>query len=219
MRPTRLLPLLAAVAIATPVAAQTDGTCIPVAERGDRKLGCFITARQELGRLLVRPPLYWHIDRFPSRAEAERGRFRDPKRATVVESFGRYWLFTIAPFEWRAEYAEHEARVGPLPLVDAQQFAAVYMEGVFEPGMHSIVHRHDGAEAWFTVEGSMCVETPEGKQVQGVGDPGIVVPAGLPMRLSGTGTGVRRSLVVILQDATKPRSTPASDWTPKGLCD
>jgi len=44
------------------------------------------------------------------------------------------------------------------------------------------------------------------------------VPAGLPMRLTGTGTVVRRSLVLILQDATKPRSTPAKDWTPKGLC-
>jgi hypothetical protein len=38
------------------------------------------------------------------------------------------------------------------------------------------------------------------------------------MRLTGTGHGVRRSLVLILQDASKPRSAPADDWTPKGLC-
>jgi hypothetical protein len=54
--------------------------------------------------------------------------------------------------------------------------------------------------------------------MQSVGDPGIIVPGGLPMRLTGTGTGVRRSLVLILQDATQPRSTPATDWTPKNLC-
>ena len=45
-----------------------------------------------------------------------------------------------------------------------------------------------------------------------------MVRGGLPMRLTGVGTGIRRSVVLILQDASKPRSTPAPDWTPKGLC-
>jgi hypothetical protein len=148
---------------------------------------------------------------------AERAQGRDA-RSTVVESLGKVWLFTIAPLEFRARSATHVARIGPLPLVDAKQFAAVYMEGVFEPGMHSMVHRHAGAEAWLTLDGSQCVETPEGKQTRGVGDPGIIVPGGLPMMLTGTGTKVRRSLVLILQDATQPRSTPATDWTPGNLC-
>ena len=148
---------------------------------------------------------------------AERAQGRDA-RSTVVESLGKVWLFTIAPLEFRARSATHVARIGPLPLVDAKQFAAVYMEGVFEPGMHSMVHRHAGAEAWLTLDGSMCVETPEGKQTQTAGDPGVVVPGGLPMMLTGTGTKVRRSLVLILQDATQPRSTPATDWTPRNLC-
>jgi len=38
------------------------------------------------------------------------------------------------------------------------------------------------------------------------------------MELMGTGTAIRRSLVLILQDASQPRSTPAMDWIPKGLC-
>ena len=110
------------------------------------------------------------------------------------------------------------ARIGPLPLVAADSLAAVYMEGVFQPGMSSVVHRHPGAEAWYTLEGSMCVETPNGALNQRAGQPGVVVRDGLPMRLTGIGTGPRRSLVLILQDATKPRSTPAHDWMPKGLC-
>ena len=110
------------------------------------------------------------------------------------------------------------ARIGPLPLVAADSLAAVYMEGVFQPGMSSVVHRHAGVEAWFTLEGSMCLETPAGKLVQAARDSGVLVPAGVPMRLTGTGTGPRRSLVLILQDATQPRSTPAPDWTPGGLC-
>ena len=50
--------LIALAAFALPAAAlhaQTpDVTCVPVAERAGRAFGCFITARQELGRLPAR---------------------------------------------------------------------------------------------------------------------------------------------------------------------
>jgi hypothetical protein len=214
----RLSTFLAVLVAVMPIArlhAQTDGTCIPLAERAGREFGCFITARQELGHLAAKPELYWHLDSYSSRDVAERAR---ASRSTVVESLGRIWLFTIAPAEWRPRGGKRVARIGPLPLVAADSLAAVYMEGVFQPGMSSVVHRHPGAEAWFTLDGSMCVETPNGALNQRAGEPGVVVRDGLPMRLTGTGTGPRRSLVLILQDATKPRSTPAHDWTPKGLC-
>ena len=78
--------------------AQTDGTCIPISERAGREFGCFITAREELGALPAQPPLYWHLDTFPtaSAARAAKG-----PRGTVVESLGRVWLFTIAEAEYR----------------------------------------------------------------------------------------------------------------------
>jgi hypothetical protein len=199
--------------------AQTDGTCIPVAERAGRALGCFITAREELGRLSASPALFWHLETYATRDAAMAARSTTKEaRSTVVESLGRTWLFTIAPTEWRARGGQHVARIGPLPLVKADSFAAVYMEGVFEPGMQSVVHDHPGAEAWYTLEGSQCLETPEGKVEQRAGGPGMLVRGGLPMRLTGTGTVVRRSVVLILQDATKPRSSPVHNWTPKGLC-
>lgn len=211
----RLVILAAALAPGRPLRAQTDGTCVPVAERAGRTFGCFITARQELGRLAVRPALYWHLDTYPTRGAAERAR---AARSTVVESLGRIWLFTIAPAEWRPRGGTRLARIGPLPLIAADSSAAVYMEGVFQPGMNTMVHRHPGVEAWFTLAGSMCVETPDGRVTQRAGDPGVLVRAGVPMMLTGVGTGPRRSVVLILQDATKPRSTPATDWTPRGLC-
>jgi quercetin dioxygenase-like cupin family protein len=196
--------------------AQTDGTCIPIAERAGREFGCFITARQELGPLAATPPLFWHLDTYPTRAAADS--VAPAPRSTVVESLGRIWRFTIAPAEWRPATGTRVALIGPLPLVEADSFAAVYMEGVFQPGMNTVVHRHPGAEAWFTLEGAMCLETPHGRMTQRAGGPGIVVPGGPPMMLTGTGTGPRRSVVLILQDATQPRSTPAHDWTPRGLC-
>lgn len=209
-----LLALAAVACMTTPLRAQTDGTCVPVAERAGRAFGCFITAREELGRLPA-TRLYWHLDTYATRTAAERAR---GSRSTVVESLGKIWLFTIAPADWRARAGRHVARIGPLPRVAADSVAAVYMEGVFKPGMNTMVHRHPGVEAWYTLEGAMCLETPEGKLTQRAGEAGVMVRGSVPMMLTGTGSGPRRSVVLILQDATKPRSTPATDWTPRGLC-
>jgi quercetin dioxygenase-like cupin family protein len=221
MRARHARNLLAAISFPTlilatgsSVLAQTGGTCVPVSERGTRELGCFITARELLADL-PQVPLFWHLDIYSTRAAADAAR---GPRGTVVESLGKVWLFTIAEAGWRSMGGERVTEIGPLPLVTADQYAAVYMEGVFKPGMASEVHRHPGAEAWYTLTGEMCVETPAGKLVQRAGDPGVIVPGGQPMELVGTGTGVRRSLVLILQDASQPRSTHASDWTPTGLC-
>lgn len=200
--------------VATSAAAQTV-SCVPVAQRGGQEFGCFITAREELGALPKDSALYWHIDAFTTPAAAEEAK---GPRSTVVRSLNRIWLFTIGERGWRPASGKRIALVGPLPLVDADAYAAVYMEGVFKPGMHSAVHRHPGVEAWYTVEGEQCLETPHGKIEQRAGAPGMMVSGGEPMMLTGTGAGVRRSLVLILQDAAKPRSVLATDWTPAGLC-
>ena len=200
--------------VAKAATAQTAG-CEPISERAGRDFGCFITARQDLGPLPKDSAFYWHIDAFASRVAADAAR---AQRSTVVESLGRLWLFTIAEASWRPSTGERIASVGPLPLVKAKAYAAVYMEGVFRPGMHSPVHRHPGVEAWYTLEGEQCLETPQGRLVQRAGDAGVMVPGGLPMILTGTGSGVRRSLVLILQDAAQPRSMLATDWKPAGLC-
>ena len=199
---------------AVPVLAQTEG-CDPITARAGRAFGCFITAREELGKLPPAPALYWHLDVYPTRAAADAAR---GPRGTVVESLGKIWLFTIEAAAWRPTGGQRVAAIGPLPLVEAEKHAAVYMEGIFKPGMDSVVHRHPGAEAWYTLTGEMCLETPEGKTVQRAGEPGVIVRAGPPMRLSGTGSEIRRSVVLILQDAAQPRSMAAHDWTPKGLC-
>ncbi len=214
MRLLLLLGLMAqTAACCTRLSAQTG--CEPVAQRGSRELGCYITARQELGRLPRDTLLYWHVDSFPGLAAADSAR---TPRSTIVRSLGSNWLFTIAETGWQAPAGYHVAVIGPVPLFAADSFAAVYMEGVFEPGMQTAVHRHPGTEAWYTLTGQQCLETPRGRMVQKAGDPGVMVPGGEPMILTGIGTTIRRSLVLILQDATQPRSMLATDWTPAGLC-
>ena len=206
---------IAATLPPVPLFAQNGGPCIPVRERPGRKFGCFITARTDLGHLSKRQRLYWHLDTFATSSAADSA--MEP-RSTVVESLGRVWLFTIGAADWRPVGGHREARIGPLPLIGADRYAAVYMEGIFQPGMHTVVHRHPGAEAWYTLDGSMCLETPNGTVRQRAGDPGKMVRGGLPMMLTGTGTAVRRSLVLILKDASKPSTMLATDWKPKGLC-
>ena len=210
-----MLPALLPLVLAAPqlVAQTTD--CEPVARRAGREFGCFILARQELGHLTDRPLLYWHLDTFPTREAALSAA---GPRSTVVESLGHTWLYTLAESAWHAQGGTHVAAIGPLPVIPAKAHAAVYMEGVFKPGMQTRPHRHPGVEAWYTLTGSMCLETSEGTLNQNAGEPGVMANAGLAMVLTGTGTGVRRSVVLILQDSAEPRSTVAHDWIPKGLC-
>ena len=104
---------VSALAALQPASAQTGGTCVPVNERGGRELGCFITARQILDKL-PNEPLFWHLDRYPTKAHAEAAR---GPRGTVVDSLGSIWLFTIERAGWRPAGGERVAEIGPLPLV------------------------------------------------------------------------------------------------------
>jgi hypothetical protein len=72
---TRAFILLAAFAClqAWTASAQTTG-CEPVTQRAGRELGCFITAREDLGPLPRDSALYWHIDAFATEAAAKAAR-------------------------------------------------------------------------------------------------------------------------------------------------
>lgn len=92
------------------------------------------------------------------------------------------------------------------------------MEAVTNPGMTSAIHVHSGPEAWYTLAGETCLETPDGKLVGSAGGAPVIVPGGPPMLLTATGTEQRRALTLILHESSKPPTTVIHDWTPKGLC-
>ena len=171
-------------------------------------------AREPVGQL-TGSEIFWHLDVYPSCAAAEAA--KEP-RGTVIESLGKVWLLSIEEAGWRPAGGERVAEIGPLPVIAGERYTAQYMEAIFTPGMTAQTHTHPGPEAWYTMAGETCLETPQGKQIGRAGGQHVVVPGGTPMHLTATGTEQRRSLVLILQDASLPRSTPASDWTPKGLC-
>jgi quercetin dioxygenase-like cupin family protein len=202
--------LIVAIGAGPEVAAQM---CRPVSER-TTELGCWIKVDAAIGPL-PRSPIFWHLDTYPTRAAAEAAR---GSRGTVVESLGKVWLLTIDVAGWRPSSGVRVAEVGPLPVNSEATYSAQYMEAIFTPGMTAPTHRHSGPEAWYTLAGETCLETPEGKMVGRAGGSHVIVPGGPPMHLTATGTETRRALVLVLHDSTQPATTPASDWTPKGLC-
>ena len=187
--------------------------CRPVSQRTG-ELGCWITANAPVGKL-PQQPIFWHLDTYPTRSEAEAAK---GLRGTVVESLGKVWLLTIDIAGWRPSSGARVAEIGPLPVKAEARYSAQYMEAIFTPGMTAPAHRHPGPEAWYTLAGETCLETPEGKMIGRAGGSHVIVPGGPPMHLTATGTETRRALVLILHDSSQPPTSPAHDWAPKGLC-
>jgi quercetin dioxygenase-like cupin family protein len=193
---------------------QGFGTCIPRAQRGADTVGCFIVAEHALGAL-DRALVFWNVDRFVNRAQAEAARQRD---GTVIDAFGAVWLLTIGDSAWRSRSGQHVATIGPIPIKRGVAYSALYMEASMRPGMKSKVHNHSGAEVWYTLSGETCLETPNGRMVGRAGGAPVIVPGDTPMELTATGTSLRRSIVLILHDASRPPTTMETVWQPSGQC-
>jgi hypothetical protein len=190
------------------------GVCKPVSER-TTEVGCWIIVDQPIGRI-EQTEVFWHLDVYPSRPDAEKAK---GPHGTVVESLGKVWLLTIERAGWRpALKGERIAEIGPLPVASGEQYSALFMEAITNPGMNSAVHTHSGPEAWYTQSGETCLETPTGKLIGSPGSHPVIVPGGLPMLLTATGTQQRRAITLILHESSKPPTTMVHDWTPKGLC-
>ena len=187
--------------------------CRPISERTVEP-GCWITAHSVLGDL-PKVPLFWHLDTYATRSAADAAK---GPRGAVVESLGHVWLLTVDVAGWRPSGGERVAEIGPLPVTADTRYAAQYMEAVFTPGMTAPAHRHSGPEAWYTVTGETCLETPSGKMIGRAGGSQVIVPGGPPMHLTATGSETRRALVLILHDSTQQPTTPEHDWKPRGLC-
>jgi quercetin dioxygenase-like cupin family protein len=189
--------------------------CVPASER-TMEVGCYILVSDKLGELPA-VPLYWHLDRYPSRAAAEAAK---GPRGTVVEALGQIGLMTIAEAGWRASGGEHVAEIGPLTVSAGTSYTAAYMEAIMFPGGETAVHRHPGPEVLYPLSGEECLETPEGKFVGVPEGKPVIVPADTPHKLTITGTEKRRSLALVLHDTAQLWAIRTHDhgWTPKGLC-
>lgn len=135
--------------------------CKPVSQRTS-ELGCWIMADVAIGQL-PEQPIFWHLDTYPTRAAAEAAK---GPHGTVTALLGKVWLLTIDVAGGRPSGGDRVAEIGPLPVSPETSYSAQYMEAIFTPGMTAPSHRHSRSEAWYTMAGETCLETPDGKMVR-----------------------------------------------------
>jgi len=175
--------------------------------------GCSMLAWLRIDQL-PSAPLYWHLDAFASRQEAEA---RRTETGAVVRAHEQIWLLTVAPKEWRRGEWRRVATVGPIPVQAARRYGLLFFEGLSPAGSTAFTHKHSGPEAWYVLEGEQCVETPAGVFRARAGE-GMVMPAGIPMSVSGPGAVARRWLSLVLHDGDAAPTVPSGEWTPTGRC-
>ena len=209
-----LCVMLLALPLSTAVGqVQAFGVCHPAAQRAT-EVGCWILTDQSVGRAAARE-LYWHLDAYADSLQAERAK---GAHGVVIGALGRTWLMTIDDVRRpRSRTGSHVADIGPLTAKPGIEYAATFMEAISMPGTISAVHRHSGPEAWYTVAGETCLETPAGKIVGRAGHPAIV-PQGPPMVLTTTGKQQRRAITLILHEAAQPPTMMEKQWKPQGRC-
>jgi hypothetical protein len=105
------------------------GCDTPVKERTS-EVGCYLLATEALGTL-PQGPVFWHLYSYATRSAAEA--VRGP-RGTLVESFGKIWLYTIAEQGWRPAGGERVAVIGPFTTAISKPYTARYMESALTPG-------------------------------------------------------------------------------------
>ena len=193
---------------------RVPGGCdVPAAAR-TKETGCYLTATETLEKLPA-GELFWHLYEYPTLAAAQAA--KPSSFGTVAESLGKVWLYVIAGKEWRPTAGQRVAVIGPLKVKPAAQYTARYMQAVFPPGMQTAVHTHSGPEAWYLLSGAQCLQTPDSETITRAGQ-GAVVPMGPPMVLTGMGTELRRSVVLVLHDTREPWMTVTTDWRPAKPC-
>ena len=152
---TRIYLALASAVLFITCQEASAQICRPVAERTG-EVGCWIIANQPIGQL-TRSETFWHLDVYPTEVEAEEAKAAG---SAVVKSLGKTWLLTIADEGWRPSGGERIAEIGPLPITAGQTYSAQYMEAIFTPRIVAPSHTHAGPEAWYTLAGETCLETP-----------------------------------------------------------
>src|SRR5215467_12426045 len=94
--------------------AGPGGVCKPASMR-TQEVGCWIMADDPVGQL-TQSHVFWTLDTYPTRAAAEADK---RPHGTVVESFGQFWLLTIADRKSKPKPSRgnRAAEIGPLAVV------------------------------------------------------------------------------------------------------
>jgi quercetin dioxygenase-like cupin family protein len=152
-------------------------------------------------------PLYWQIENFPTRAEAEAAA---GPLSLAIEADGKAWLFTLGAEGAPTHGGSLVAVVGPLEDVTAPEYLLSIREGVAPPGAKTMVHTHPGTEAFYVLNGQLSFRTESGVNVVDAGKTLAGVGPDTAMEASSSGTADLHELIMFVVDPGKPFASPAT---------
>lgn len=188
------------------MSAELEPKCVKDSPERRGEIGCSYIADQPIPGPL-KQPLFWHIDRFDSEADAKAA---VGPAAVAFQAHGAWWLMTLESAVTSHHGGAHVATVTLPPLPPAPRYSMLVISAYIPVGMTSRVHHHSGVEAFYTVDGEQCLETPTGAHRIPKGS-ALTVPAGVTMRLVATGEKPRRGFAVVVYDASQPPTTPTEE--------
>jgi hypothetical protein len=122
-----------------------DRALFPCMENGlkTHNVGCQLLAKMQVSRF-PEGPLFWHINKFPTRASAEAAR---GQAGLVVEAEGRFWVFSFGPERAAPQRGDLVASIGPLQLTSDKRgglprgdAARHLLQNSHAPGAGGVVH-------------------------------------------------------------------------------
>ena len=152
-------------------------------------------------------PLFWRVDTFPTLAKAQAAA---SPTALAAEVAGKDWLFTLGPAGGSSPGGSKVAEIGPVPSIAAPEFLLRIVRSGGPPGAKTPVHTHPGSETFYVIRGQLTQKTPEGVHSISAGQSMAGHPPETPMQVSSSGTSDLTALVMFVNDATKPFSSPAT---------
>jgi quercetin dioxygenase-like cupin family protein len=152
-------------------------------------------------------PLFWRVDAFPTLAKAQA---EASPTALAAEVDGKAWLFTLGPPGGSSPGGSKMAEIGPVPAITAPEYLLRVVRSGGSPGATTPVHTHPGSETFYVLSGELTQKTPEGVNRVSAGQSMPGHPPNTPMQVSSSGTSDLSALVMFVNDATKPFSSPAT---------
>ena len=152
-------------------------------------------------------PLFWRVDTFPTLAKAQA--VAGPT-ALAAEVDGKAWLFTLGPPGSSSPGGSKVAEIGPVPSITAPEYLLRVVRSGGPPGAKTPVHMHPGSETFYVLSGELTQKTPDGVNHVSAGQSMLGHPPNTPMQVSSSGTSDLSALVMFVNDATKPFSSPAT---------
>lgn len=187
--------------------------CAPDSPERRGEEGCTILANRPLQGPVPRT-VYWHIDRFNSLDDANRGA---GPNGVATEAHGGVWLMTVEGRGKEHHGGRHVAWIGPFTLPAARDYTMNVRSSLLKQGASTPVHRHSGPEVFYIVVGEQCLETERtGHRI--VAGKSLILPTDMIHRGRVQTASMRGALTLVLHDSERPASLDLLDPPPLIPC-